>query len=1071
MKMFLKRTGRLAARGIVTLCALFILALISIQIILVVGINAMNTGRGTGFIQEKINGALKDSGYRLAFDGLYYDPVQGLSVRGLSVFDTQGSFLHIERFSAKASFARAPLHTLDVSAHGNVMTLSRLPVSQEKPENAEKATPRPFSTPDIYFRKIILSNLSFEKLVLEEPVLGKPYILSPSLRGDVDLTKNILFSVELKPGMDLLAENLEAPDTVAFSGTFAPEALDLSEAALSIKAASYNISANGKVNLGADGHIDLSAETEHRDLGALTQNAFQEMTATLSANGPLSAPAVELDAGLVTRNLKERGLSDIFVSLKTGNIKAGLKGFAKIETSFQENPVMLEATLSYDAPKLSITEIKGSAPGIFVAGDIVFFPADILMDGSLTVTATDISRYKDLAGINIAGKMEVKSIFSKSADGEQGMNLDLAAGDIVLDSYKIKKLNAQAALASLTHPWPQSARLSAAGLQLAPNITLDTLSASVSESGNNQYQLLLNGGGDIPTPISFDGSADISQLTQPIPVFKNIALKIRQGASTANVKGNFSRDQMNIALNAGGYRAQDLPLSLPDRLTAMRIDMDTTITGDPARPQTSITAKLRGIGTGPYKDSVIDIKTAHDGTAVKADITGKGKGIRTLSVSASAPMTWGIVPFHFALDKSAPLQGAIRADLDLASISPLFLPPIQSLSGTLAADGTLQGTISTPDPKASLRLSDARFEDSESGITIEQLNASATVTRDSLTLESLSATDGQKGIVKGNGTLSFDGGAANLSFQARNFNAPRSELANGFLNADISLKGDGQKLDLFGKADILEMNIMIPEKFSSNIPQLNIVEDAKDETPGLFDLLTLDIAIDAKNQIFVRGWGLDAEFGGRIDVTGTALEPKFNGAFASRRGRFEEFGKRFKLERANLQFQGSIPPSPYLDVEATTPAGDVTGSILLTGPAQSPSIKFTSTPSLPEDEVLSRILFGKDSTKISPFQAVQLAQTIRRFSGDGGGGFDPLGTLRSVTGLDDISVETDESGGTSVDAGKYLSDNVYLEFSKGKAENSGAATIQIELTPSVNIESEIGQDAQGGGGVFWKHDY
>jgi translocation and assembly module TamB len=110
-------------------------------------------------------------------------------------------------------------------------------------------------------------------------------------------------------------------------------------------------------------------------------------------------------------------------------------------------------------------------------------------------------------------------------------------------------------------------------------------------------------------------------------------------------------------------------------------------------------------------------------------------------------------------------------------------------------------------------------------------------------------------------------------------------------------------------------------------------------------------------------------------------------------------------------------------------------------------------------------------SRITPFQAIQLTQTLQRFSGKGGGGFDPLGKLRSATGLDDIRVDTNEAGESSVGVGKYLTDKVYLEVEKGKGEASGAANIEVELTPSISLESKIGQDAQGGAGIFWSRDY
>ena len=147
--------------------------------------------------------------------------------------------------------------------------------------------------------------------------------------------------------------------------------------------------------------------------------------------------------------------------------------------------------------------------------------------------------------------------------------------------------------------------------------------------------------------------------------------------------------------------------------------------------------------------------------------------------------------------------------------------------------------------------------------------------------------------------------------------------------------------------------------------------------------------------------------------------------------------------------------------------------IEIKGTPESPEISFSSEPALPEDEVLSHILFGKNMDSITPFQAVKLTQTLQRFSGQGGAfsSFDPLDTVRNATGLDDLRVEADEEGAATVGAGKYLTDKVYLEFETGSGENSSNANIEIEVTPNITVESEIGEDAQGGAGVFWKWDY
>jgi autotransporter translocation and assembly factor TamB len=71
----------------------------------------------------------------------------------------------------------------------------------------------------------------------------------------------------------------------------------------------------------------------------------------------------------------------------------------------------------------------------------------------------------------------------------------------------------------------------------------------------------------------------------------------------------------------------------------------------------------------------------------------------------------------------------------------------------------------------------------------------------------------------------------------------------------------------------------------------------------------------------------------------------------------------------------------------------VTAVIVIGGRAQNPQITFTSTPALPQDEVLARLLFGSSVTSLSPTQAIQLAAALNSLRGSGGG-LNPLGKLR-----------------------------------------------------------------------------
>ena len=136
---------------------------------------------------------------------------------------------------------------------------------------------------------------------------------------------------------------------------------------------------------------------------------------------------------------------------------------------------------------------------------------------------------------------------------------------------------------------------------------------------------------------------------------------------------------------------------------------------------------------------------------------------------------------------------------------------------------------------------------------------------------------------------------------------------------------------------------------------------------------------------------------------------------------------------------------------------DVQVGINVSGSAQFPQIAFTSSPSLPQEEVVARILFGSSVTEISAIQAVQLAASLNTLRG-GGGGLNPLGRLRSATGFSRIRILDADSAtgrGTAVSAGMYLSDDIYVEIITD-AKGFTATQIEISLSRTLSLLSQFG---------------
>jgi translocation and assembly module TamB len=208
------------------------------------------------------------------------------------------------------------------------------------------------------------------------------------------------------------------------------------------------------------------------------------------------------------------------------------------------------------------------------------------------------------------------------------------------------------------------------------------------------------------------------------------------------------------------------------------------------------------------------------------------------------------------------------------------------------------------------------------------------------------------------------------------------------------------------------------------------------------------LLIDAAgtNRIDVHGMGLASEWQADVHMRGDTTSPQIFGSAEVIRGTYDFAGKRFDLTRGRIRFNGETPIDPQLDIVATGDANDISATISIGGSSQRPQITFASTPVLPEEELLSRILFGSSISQISAPEAVQLASALAALRG--GGGLDPINKLRGAIGLDRLRVLSADptiNRGTALAVGKYLGRKFYVELvTDGHGYN--ATSIEFRLT-------------------------
>jgi translocation and assembly module TamB len=227
----------------------------------------------------------------------------------------------------------------------------------------------------------------------------------------------------------------------------------------------------------------------------------------------------------------------------------------------------------------------------------------------------------------------------------------------------------------------------------------------------------------------------------------------------------------------------------------------------------------------------------------------------------------------------------------------------------------------------------------------------------------------------------------------------------------------------------------------------------------------LDLTITAPGPILVHGRGLDAELGGSVRLSGTLTKPNPIGAFSLRRGRFSILTSRLEFVHGNITFAGDF--GPELDFLARTQAGGATIEIAVTGQASDPQFAFTSSPDLPQDEVLSRLLFGTPSGQLTTGQALALAQAAAQYSG-GDGAFENLRRALGVGGLD---VNLGASGGPSIGLQRALNSRISVGVKAGATAAQTGVGVDVRVTDKVKVQGEIGSNGAASVGIGAEYEW
>lgn len=841
-----------------------------------------------------------------------------------------------------------------------------------------------------------------------------------------------------------------------------------------------------------------------------------------TADGPLDALALRVAAKARGFSAAGRRFGDSEVIATVGGLPAAPVGRLDLKSALAGG-VTAGAAYALAGQSVRLSGLSLAAGPNRITGDAELLLDRSLVRGRLEGQLPQLAAFSELAGLPLTGDGRF-AVTLTPQDGRQSATLSLdargfRAGGPQPPVFAAKRLSLTADGNDLTGLPGGKARLTIEDAMAAGSPLARATASLDGKGGSASFSAGVSGGGPAAATLDLGGRVEMAggavrvrverlrgsakgqafRLTQPAVASVGngggslAGLRLTLGEARLAVDGSLTGDRLD-----GKLRLDRLPLSLaalanPGLALGGTLAAEATVGGTLADPRADASLHIAGFRAAATTSSGVPPLDLHTSLRwrerrIRAEgtVTGPAGDMR-LTLAGSAPLALDPATGAPSVPPQGGVEGTVSGTVNLALLNDLLAGSGDRARGALQVDLKAAGTVSAPRLGGTLALADGRYENRASGAVLTDIAARVTGDGDRLTVETLSARTAGGGTLRGGGTVRLagrDGAGFDLKLTADRALLLNTELVQASVGADLTLAGPLTQARLAGPVRIQRAEIQVPDRLPPGVVKLDVREvgrprnrpptaaPAKPAAEAGGMQIGLDLTVKAQNRVFVRGRGLDAELAADLAVAGTAAVPRVTGQLRLVKGQLDAIGQRFTFSRLLVDFDGETPIDPRLDVVAEAEANDVTAQVLVTGTASRPKLELASAQGLPQDEVLARVLFGQSANQISAGQAIQLAQSAAELAGLGGSGGGLLEQVRRKLGVDRLEFTQGQNGSPGgLEAGRYVSDRVYVGVSQGVGANQSRAKVEVDLTGAIKAEADVGTDADTRVGVKMEWNY
>jgi hypothetical protein len=553
---------------------------------------------------------------------------------------------------------------------------------------------------------------------------------------------------------------------------------------------------------------------------------------------------------------------------------------------------------------------------------------------------------------------------------------------------------------------------------------------------------------------------------------------LHRGGARAGVAGYLSPDgAIDAELNLKGVRLAGLIPQAASLGAKATMAADLRIWGSRASPLMRLEGRVDRLDLPDKADGSLTMRIDYNGLFFKGDGQISKAGKPLVKINASLEGMLSLEPFSWRPGGQG-LDAHLRADkVPLKLLEPL-VKGIEIQKGQISLDLRASGDLTQPETKGEISLAGGEMLIPANQQRLQNISGKATFDGENLVIERLEVLNGGRVLVNGrierpwsrNGVLEVD-----LSMERFRVEVPG--LGRLQLSSYLTCRGDmraplingwlrPQRIDvLSGLAPPSDFDEVVVLKKGEAPPPMEKKKRSLVWNPeGLLGRAEIYVNVELpedKRVTIGPGWLRPS---GELILKKQPRESlTYHERVQIKQGVFVFSGKRFENIHGAISFEGRPEPVPDLDIQAVHTVGRSLIFVTVTGKADDPTLQLSSQPPMSRADIISTLIYGRPTADLTSKENSELTAQALALVGQGGAQV-IQGVLGPVLSPDVVTFHEEQgSRKSSLEAGKYVADDLYLRYRENVGSQGGRNIgLELKLRRWLLLESQLGEQRTSG---------